>query len=473
MLIGLAISIMLARILGPTSLGRYQLGITIIQVATIFSVAGFDRGLIRYLPILKERNNSEARDLFFFNVQYSLVVSVALAAILYIAAPLLSTYYFHSEEMTAVLRIFAFYLPVFTIFRIASGGIIGIKRADLQSNITNMLSPVIFLSFLIMVYFYDATLKNCISARIITHLLIVFVLTCYLLKDLPKGEKRKDDNVRLTSFLSYSYSLMLIGLIYFLLGQMDIMMLGYFVTAGEIGIYSIALKVAIFIVFGLQVMLPIVAPHFSELTDRKDFKTLEALFKTSTKWLFYSGLFVFGPIVILRNDILSVFGEKFIAGGSVLLILGLGHLANTLSGPTGQLLIMTGKQKWEMINSIVMVVLNFCMNLFLIPRMGVIGAAIATAISIFLINLAKLAEVYIIFKIHPYSLKFIKGVLVVSLGCIVCYMSRWAVHGLELGTIINILLPGVAFCICTFAGIWIIGYDDDDRANLKKLRTHG
>lgn len=56
---GFAFNALLARILGPTSLGRYQLGLTIIQIVTIFSVAGFDRGLIRFLPILQTKNSSE------------------------------------------------------------------------------------------------------------------------------------------------------------------------------------------------------------------------------------------------------------------------------------------------------------------------------------------------------------------------------------------------------------------------------
>jgi O-antigen/teichoic acid export membrane protein len=256
---------------------------------------------------------------------------------------------------------------------------------------------------------------------------------------------------------------MCIGLIYYFLGHMDVIMFGYFVAASEVGVYSVALKVATLVIFGLQIVLPVVRPHFSELSERGDFKTMEALFKTSTKWLLYSGLLAFALILILRLEVLNVFGGEFVVGGSILVILGLGSLANVLSGPTGQLLVMTGKQKWEMINTSLMVVFNFSLNLFLIPRMGTIGAAIATALSIFAINAAKLVEVYLLYNIHPYSAKFLKGIVAIFSGCIVCLFVRWTALEFGLGFLSIIVLAGSSFLTVTFAGMWILAFDEEDR----------
>lgn len=470
-LFGFAISILLARILGPSSLGRYQLGLTMIQVATIFSVAGFDRGLVRFLPIIQMKESQEGRTLVALNIKITLSLSIAFAIALYFAAPQLSAHYFHSDDMTKVLRMFSIYLPILSVSRIVSGAVVGLKRADLTSHITNIVSPVVFLILLLLIFFSGGDLVSSIFARSASHLLGAVILIFFLLKKLPGSVQTQERSVSLRRFLSFSTPLMLIGLIYFLLGQMDIIMLGYFVDEREVGIYSVAMKMAIFVIFGLEVVLPVVRPHFSELSERRDFETLNKLFKTATKWLFYSGLFVFSPLLILRFEILNIFGPEFVVGGSILLILGIGNLANVLSGPTGQMLVMTGKEKWEVANSFLIVVLNFLLNLFLIPRMGSIGAAIATALSIFAINTTKFIEVYLLYNIQPYSPKFLKGILAVFCGSVACYFVRWAALEKGIENILIIVLAGLSFAVVTFVSIWILGFDEEDKVLFEIMRS--
>ena len=469
---GFTIRILLARILGPAALGRYQLGLTVVEIVSIFSVLGLDRGLIRFLPIIQTKNSSEGRELFTFNFYISFALSIVLAAAIYLLAPLTSSLYFHSEEMTEVLRIFSLYLPVFSLFRVVSGGVNGTKRVDVLSNITNIFCPSAFIILLIVIYFTKATITNCIIARSVTHLIGTIILIYMLLKSLPKEEKTTERDISLSHFLSYSFSLMFIGLIYYLLNHMDIIMLGYFMEESEVGIYSVALRIAIFIIFGLQILLPIVAPHFSELSYSKDFATLEALFKTTTKWIFFSGVSIFYLVSVLRVELLSIFGTEFSGGGNILIVLGIGNLLNALSGPTGQILVMTGKQRWEMYNTIIMIFLNFFLNLFLIPRIGTIGAAIATAISISLMNIAKLIEVYFSYNIHPYNLKYIKIFFSLSCGFIVCYFVRRFSLQAGLGFISIIVISSIVFFICSFICTWLIGLDDDDKEIFKLLRNH-
>lgn len=469
-LLGFSISVLLARILGPSLLGRYQLGLTVIQIATIFTVAGFDRGLIRFLPILQMKENQEGRALVALNIKISLALSIAFAAALYFAAPILSTHYFHSDKMTEVLRLFSIYLPVLSILRIVSGAMAGLKRADLNSHIENVLSPVVFLILLLLIYLLGGDLVSSIFARTATHLLGAVILIFFLLKNLPGSTQNTERSLSLRRFLSFSIPLMLIGLIYFLLGQMDILMLGYFLGESEVGIYSVAVKLALFIIFGPQVVLPVIRPLFSELSERRDFEMLKNLYKTVSKWILYSGLFVFGPLLILRLEVLNIFGAEFVVGGNVLIVLGIGHLGSTLTGPTGQMLVMTGKEKWEVANSLLIILLNFFLNLLLIPRMGIMGAAIATAISISSINVIKFIEVYLLYNIQPYSPKFLKGILAIFSGGAACYFVRLVALEQGLGMVLTSVVAGFGFIVVTFAGIWILGLDEEDKMLFEIIR---
>jgi len=206
------------------------------------------------------------------------------------------------------------------------------------------------------------------------------------------------------------------------------------------------------------------------LSESNNIKTLEDLYKSVSKWLLYAGLLVFCPLVILRIEILSIFGPEFVLGGSIFIALGIGHLANVITGPTGQMLVMTGKEKWEVINSLLIVVINFILNLLLIPEMGAIGAAIATAISICSINIVKIIEVYLLCNIQPYSFKLFKGVFAILFGSVVCYLVRLMSLEYSMGILLIIFLACVSFLIITITSMWILGLDNDDKALVEILK---
>ncbi len=193
-------------------------------------------------------------------------------------------------------------------------------------------------------------------------------------------------------------------------------MLGHFASERDVGIYSVAVKVSSFVVIGLGIALPIVAPLFSQFSETRDNKLTEALFRTVTKWLCYSALIIFACIAIFRVELLHLFGKPCTAGATALLILAAGELADAVTGPTGVLLAMTGKQKWELANTTSMVAFNFLLNLVLIPTMGLIGAAIVAAVSIATatINGLKLIQVYMLFGLRAHSLKYLKGVFAIG-----------------------------------------------------------
>ena len=81
----------------------------------------------------------------------------------------------------------------------------------------------------------------------------------------------------------------------------------------------------------------------------------------------------------MSQAILSLFGQDFQAGWSVLVILSLGNLINVGVGPVGYMLTMTGRPGLELLNSWLSGVLHIILNLLRIPRYGAIVAAVATA----------------------------------------------------------------------------------------------
>jgi O-antigen/teichoic acid export membrane protein len=386
-ILGIVSIVLLSRLLGPIGLGKFRLGSAVVQLLTAFCVFGLDRGLLRYLPALEARGGRGSRALLLRSGGVVTAISLVFSALLLLGAPSLATYYFHSPPMAEVMRIFSLQIPVFALFRFLAGAVTAAKRFDFASKITNIVSPAIFLFLLAVIALVYPGLYKVIAARILAQVAAVICLGVFLIRRYPKLPKiQPAEHGTFKSYLLLCLPLFSIGLGYQLLNQMDTIMLGHFVSEREVGIYSVAFKVSALVLLGLEILLPIVAPLFSQFYETHDGQSTAALFETATKWLCYSGLIGFVAVAIFRAELLHLFGKGFTSGTTVLLILAVGQLANAATGPTGVLLTMTGKQKWEVANTVSMVAFNFLLNLFLIPKMGKTVAAIATAISIIVLN---------------------------------------------------------------------------------------
>ncbi len=90
---------------------------------------------------------------------------------------------------------------------------------------------------------------------------------------------------------------------------------------------------------------------------------------------------------------MSLFGPEFATGASVLLVLVAGHGINVMTGPVGTVLVMTGHEKIMRNNVLAAAAVNIGLNLVLVPRMGALGAAVATAASLALVNGLSLLQV--------------------------------------------------------------------------------
>ena len=117
-----------------------------------------------------------------------------------------------------------------------------------------------------------------------------------------------------------------------------------------------------------------------------------------------------------------------------------------------------------------MVIINFFLNLFLIPRLGINGAAIATGFSIASINLIKVFQVYFLFGLQPYTIKYLKGVVAVASASLGCYVMRvWLFHH-GFGPYTVLLLAGSIFAVIAALALWALGLDEEDKLALTALR---
>ena len=248
----------------------------------------------------------------------------------------------------------------------------------------------------------------------------------------------------------------------FILGQADKILLGRYLDVGQVGIYAVAMALVGFVPIALQSVNQIFSPTISELHATGNHSMLQLLYATLTKWVLVLTIPLALTMVVFAHPLMSIFGPSFAPGAAVLAIGAAGQLLNCAVGSVGFLLLMSGNQfqlvKIQALNAVLLIALG----LILVPRMGTIGAALATTITVITTNLWLLKAVRSKLKLFPYNSSYLKLVFPTLLSTeVLLALGRGFV-----GTRSNwefVLVAIVAAYGSFLAMIWISGLDSYDR----------
>jgi O-antigen/teichoic acid export membrane protein len=192
---------------------------------------------------------------------------------------------------------------------------------------------------------------------------------------------------------------------------------------------------------------------------------MRALYKLAGRWSLWSGAIGGSVLIVWAAPILGLFGPDFVVGAPVLMVLAASRLASTSTGMCGRMLAVTGKARLVMLNMGLMVGINLVLDLIWIPRHGAMGAATATLLAIATSNLVQSLEVWLLYRVHPWTGRSLLGVLAVAALAGLAWTVRdgW-------GGSAGWLLPLALFVAvsATLYALWDLGAED--RALLRSLR---
>ena len=196
--------------------------------------------------------------------------------------------------------------------------------------------------------------------------------------------KAESETLKFTykEILKTSYPMALSTLTFFLMQSTDVILLGKFDVFENVAFYSTAIKISMLTSIALMSVNVITAPKISEEYSRGNHAALAEILKKSSRLIFMLSVPFLLFLILFSKFLLSLFGEEYQAAQIPLLVLLIGQFFNSLTGPTGTYMNMTGKQK--ILHRFLMgaFLVNFILNYTLIPLYGMTGSAIATSISV-------------------------------------------------------------------------------------------
>lgn len=200
--------------------------------------------------------------------------------------------------------------------------------------------------------------------------------------DAATAERSPTANYNVSGWLRMSGPLIIITLCELLLQNTDILIISSTLSPTEVGIYFAAAKTMSLIMFVHYAVGSAVANRFAALKARGDEDELRAFVSDAVAWTFWPSLGAAVFILALGQPLLSLFGPEFLTGYPVMMILVVGFLFRSAMGPAEFLLNMLGEQARCAAALAFSAAVNIVLNLLLVPAYGLIGAAVATSLSL-------------------------------------------------------------------------------------------
>ncbi|MEX1670633.1 oligosaccharide flippase family protein [Zhongshania guokunii] len=380
------LSLLLARLLGASGVGIYYLALSVVVLASVVARMGLSLTLLRFsAAAVAEKNWAELNGVYWKCLYVVVPLSLTVTALLLLVSKLLSQKVFGEPAIERVLNVMAFSILPMSLAVIHAELIRGFKKIASSLFVLGIVLPFtncLAMWFLIPRLGQVGAAWAYFLATVCASLFAIIVSMKYTSKSRGIGGVFSWRKLLESAVPNYITNLIQQGILL----SLPVILLGYYASSQEVGVYSICVRIASLVSFVLVAVNSISGPKISALFKQGNIKQLERVVQQSTALMTVSGLVVVLPILLWPRYVLSMFGEDFTYGSLVLLVLAMGQLINVMFGSVGLLLTMTGHERQQR-NSIAIssVILIVTMPISIV-EFGVLGAALSTVLSGFIFN---------------------------------------------------------------------------------------
>ncbi len=247
--------------------------------------------------------------------------------------------------------------------------------------------------------------------------------------------------------LVYSLLIILGGSAAVLLLEIDKFMINQFIALENVAFYGVGVYIATVIIVPSRSMHQITYPLTAELLNSGNIFELERLYKKTSLTLFIASGILFLLIVLNLDDLFQLLPEPYREGFAVVFLIGLAKVFDSLLGNINSILYNSKYYKTILLLGVFLALTTILLNLWLIPLLGIEGAALASFIAIFLFNCIKMAVVKVKFGLLPFAKGTFKILATLVLMGFLFWQLRFPFH-----PIFNIVLKS-SIMVLMYLGI--------------------
>jgi O-antigen/teichoic acid export membrane protein len=394
--LSLLTSLFLARLLGAAGYGAYAYAISWVGLLSVPALLGLDNLFIREIAAYKVRSEWDLMSgLLHWANLVTLLISLGLALVAAIGAWILAEHV--ESQMVFTLWIALMMIPLIALTRLRQAALQGLGHVvvgQLPEVVIRRLLFIVFVGVVYSVLGADLTAPWAVSMDVLAAGVALFLGVGLLHKTLPRYAQEASPVYQTRVWARSMLPLLFISVIQAISGQVALVLLGMIKGAEAVGIYAVAQRSAALITFALFAVNAVLSPTVASLYAAGDMKRLQRVVTKSARIILFASVPMVISLFVFGDRFLLYFGPEFASAKMSLFILSAGQLANAAMGSVGLLLIMTGHERDTSIVFGGNALLTVLLNVILIPKWGIEGAATAGTSGMIIWNLLLAALVY-------------------------------------------------------------------------------
>lgn len=397
-LLQLALVVIVTNGISPADAGLFFAATSAFLIFGAVAEMGAGTGVLRWLPAyLATGRVADVATCLRIAILSVLTMGTVLAAVVFVTAPQLAQLVADGDDATAlvpVLRVLAVFIPVAAAYEVILAGTraYGTMRPSvLVDKVGRMAAQPLGALLVVMLGAGIVGLALAWSAPYV--IAIVVAARCLATRvrrrrtdfRVPQTERRPWRVVAL-EFWRYTSARSVARICQVALQRVDIILVAILRSPAEAAIYTAATRLIVVGQLGIQAVVRVLQPTISRLIAVGDHESAQDAFRTTTTWSVAITWPVYLASIAVAPLLLSLFGEQYADGEMTLIILSLAMLFATAAGPVDVMLLMAGRSALSLGNTVTALAVNVGLNFALIPRFGILGAAVSWAAAIVVAN---------------------------------------------------------------------------------------
>lgn len=458
------LTFVIAHGLGPQALGIFSFGLVVVKAGSVISRLGLQNAAQKYVSIYDSNDDTAGvSGVVVVCLVSSAVTGTLVATGIFLSGDLIERYV--GTSLSGTIYPFLAGIPLFATMMIGMAATRGLKETKYSVYIRDVGQSVLVFGFALVGSYVASSLATIIWGYVFS-LLVGCVLALYFLFRQNALSFSVRPRLEVKKLYLYSLPLLFATVTQYLISWTDILMLGVFESADTIGTYQVAFQTTLMLTILLQSASWIYPAVAADFYHNSKITRLGRLHTALTKWITYVTVLGCLFVITYSEEILQVFGSEFLVAEETLIILAVGQTVSTATGPVSYLLSMTEYEKLELLNTSIVSLLNVGLNYVLIQRWGIVGAAVATATSLSILNVVRATEVWWLVDIQPYSRRYWKGVVGILVTLPILVVGKYS----GIPDLVTVLLFGPAVLLVFFVVVTLLGYDEEDRLLIESIQ---
>jgi O-antigen/teichoic acid export membrane protein len=466
---------LIAHVFGTATYGLYRLGFNTLEPLLRLSPLGTDKGLLRHVAMHRIAGEVEQEvGSLRTGLWLTLLAGLCLGGLAFALAGPLAAWQDEPRSATAI-RWLAPSVVLSAMILVLVAATMGAKIMRYNLLVRGLAQPVALLVLALGFGWLSTSLTSLCLAHLVT-MGLVAGLAALAMRRVFRDRVRARSLVAGSpgqpflnrSMVRFSIPMGLAEFLNAVQQRADLILLGFLTNAETVGVYAGAEAISRVVANIRYAFDPVASPVMAEAYRQGDLPRLTYNLRLMTRWTTLLTLPIAVFVVLFRMDLLRLFPEAFLSTQAVFVLLVAGHTVSGVLGLTGFAVLMSGRSWLGMVNNAVAALVNIGLTLWLVPRLGMLGAGVSALASVSVIQLLFLVETWVFMRVHPFSPELLKA---------------WTAAGLVLGAGLLLeplltfhpilrVLAGVAGVLGLYLGLLVaFGLSSEEREVLGKLRA--